>query len=251
MTYTPLSNYKYDSGPHRIQSGPNYEGFVVVSSGIQNSGADLGIITEGAPNSGLWFQTDDWRSVPRAVSGYWTDYTHDVAYEPSGSLDTYVGYRSISSTTVAGVKTQTATTPDYGVRSAGKYLYYGGKAPDGQVYTPFNTPEGNTAAEGYTGGGVTHRNYEGAILTNDLGSQGTANRSEWKYNPPVYCKTYTETVRSQAPGLMSTPLRFIYRGGSSRYVSNYGSVYYQSPESVRGLIRPFSSSVNVGNQPNV
>ena len=251
MVYTPLSNYKYDSGPHRIQTGPNHEGFIVVSSGIQDTGADLGIITAGPPNSGSWYLTDEWREVPRAVSGYWTDYTHDIAYEPSGALDAYVGYRSISSTTVAGVKAQTATTADYGIRDAGKYTYFNGFAPDNQAYSPYNTPEGNSAADGITGGGVTHRNYEGSLLTNDLGRQGTNNRSEWKYNPPVYCRTYTETVRSESPGLMSTAIRFVYRGRSSRYVSNYGSVYYQGSESVRGLIRPYSSSVNVGNQPNV
>jgi len=37
----------------------------------------------------------------------------------------------------------------------------------------------------------------------------------------VYCKTYTETLRSQSPGLMSTPLRYIYRGNSTQYNLNY------------------------------
>jgi hypothetical protein len=84
-----------------------------------------------------------------------------------------------------------------------------------------------------------------------LGSQGTANRAEWVYNPPVYCKTYTETVRSTAPGLMSATLRYIYRGGATRYVSNYGSLYLQGPEGVRNLVRTFSSSVNSSNQKSI
>lgn len=247
MVYTPLSNYKYDTGFHRIQSGPNHEGYVVVSSGIQDIGADLGVITAGPPNSGSWYVTDAWRTVPQAVSGYWVDYENND-YLPTDSLSSYTGYRSYSTTTIANAKVATSVGPEFGTRDAGKYTYYGGIAPADQNYTPYNTPEGNTVAEGKTGGGVTHRNYEGSLLTNTLGSQGTSNRAEWVYNPPVYCKTYTETIRSQAPGLMSTPLRYVYRGASTRYAYNYGSVYLQNSESVRGMVRTFSTSVNSSNQ---
>jgi hypothetical protein len=247
VVYTPLSNYKYDTGFHRIQSGPNHEGYVVVSSGIQDIGADLGVITAGPPNSGSWYVTDAWRTVPQAVSGYWVDYENND-YLPTDSLSSYTGYRSYSTTTIANAKVATSVGPEFGTRDAGKYTYYGGIAPADQNYTPYNTPEGNTVAEGKTGGGVTHRNYEGSLLTNTLGSQGTSNRAEWVYNPPVYCKTYTETIRSQAPGLMSTPLRYVYRGASTRYAYNYGSVYLQNSESVRGMVRTFSTSVNSSNQ---
>jgi hypothetical protein len=50
---------------------------------------------------------------------------------------------------------------------------------------------------------------------------------------------------------MSSALRYVYRGKSSRYVSNYGSIYHQLPESVRTLIRPFSPTVNSSNQKSV
>lgn len=65
MGYIPLTNYKYASGPHQLQSGPNHEAFLVVSSGIVDIGADLGRIAPGIPNSGLWYVTDDFREVPR------------------------------------------------------------------------------------------------------------------------------------------------------------------------------------------
>lgn len=250
MVYTPLSNYKYDSGFHRIQTGPNHEGYVVVSSGIQDIGADNGVITAGPPNSGTWYVTNAWRTVPQAVSGYWVDY-QDNDYLPSGSLSAYTGYRTYSTTKIANAKVATSIGPEYGTRDAGKYTYYGGSAPSDQAYNPYDTPEGNTAADGKTGGGVTHRNYEGTLLTNSLGSQGTSNRSEWTYNPPVYCKTYTETVRSDTPGLMSSALRYIYRGRSTRYAYNYGSVYLQNSESVRNIVRTFSATVNSSNQRSI
>ena len=250
MVYTPLSNYKYDSGFHRIQSGPNHEGFVVLSSGIQDTGADLGVITPGPPNSGSWYLTTEWRTVPQAISGYWTDYENSD-YLPSGSLSSYNGYRPLSVTTIANAKVVTSTGPQYGLRDEGKYTYYGGIAPSNQSYNPYNTPDANTAAEGSTGGGVTHRNYEGTLLTNILGSQGTADRSQWVYNPPVYCQTFTETVRSTAPGLMSSALRYVYRGRSTRYAYNYGSVYLQGSESVRNMVHRFSPSVNSSNQKSI
>lgn len=233
--YISYRNYKYDKGFHEVQSGPSHEGFLVVSSGITDTGADLGKVVDGTPNYSGYYSTA-WRTTPSAVSGYWTDY-ENVNYAPSGLLSSYQGYRPVTFDKIAGVQAATFTGPDYGVRDAGKYTYFAGAAPDTQNYTPYNTPEGNTGAQGKTGGGVTHGRYEGGILTNILGSQGTSNRSEWVYNPPVYCKTYTQTVRTQDPGLMSTAFRFVYRGRSSSYVSNYGSIYYQLPESVRNMYR--------------
>lgn len=372
MVYTPLSNYKYDTGFHRIQSGPNHEGYIVVSSGIQDIGADLGVIVPGPPdrtyaevyetqivtvlkvrvanpgsgnifyinnqpqaivqlrrgqtfifdqsdssnaghplrfsitsngthgggvayttgvtingtpgtansytqivvaddapstlyyycsvhsgmggstvvasvNSTKWYKTTSFRSVPQAVSGYWVDY-ENTDYLPSGSLSSYNGYRPLSVTTIANAKVVTSTGPEYGLRNEGIYTYYQGVAPADQNYNPYNTPEANSAAQGKTGGGVTHRSYEGTLLTNSLGSQGTADRSEWTYNPPVYCRTYTETIRSGTPGLMSSALRYVYRGKSTRYAYNYGSVYMQGSESVRNMVRVFSPTVNSSNQ---
>lgn len=375
MVYTPLPNYKYDTGFHRIQSGPNHEGYIVVSSGIQDTGADLGVIVPGPPdqtyadiynaqittrltirvanpgtgnvfyvnnqpqaviqlrrgqtfifdqsnpsnlghpfrfsttsngthgggvqytdgvttsgtpgtpnsytqivvsdsapsalyyycavhsnmgssavvasvNSSQWYKSTAYRTVPQAVSGYWVDY-ENVDYLPSGSLSSYTGYRPLSVTTIANAKVVTSAGPEFGTRNEGTYIYYRGVAPSDQNYNPYNTPESNTAAQGKTGGGVTHKGYESTLLTNLLGSQGTANRAEWVYNAPVYCQTFTETVRSQAPGLMSSALRYIYRGKSTRYAYNYGSVYLQGSESVRNMVHRFSSSVNSSNQKSI
>jgi len=249
VVYAPLSNYKYDDGYHRIQSGPVHPTYIVVSSGIQDTGADYGIVTAGPPNSGL-YTTTAWRQVPQAVSGYWVDYENND-YLPSGSLSAYTGYRSLYTTTIANAKVVTSTGPEFGIRNAGTYRYYNGIAPSNQAYTPYDTPASNTSAEGRTGGGVTHRSYEGSLLINVLGSQGTADRSQWRYQPPVYCQTFTETVRSETPGLMSTALRFVYRGKSTRYAYNYGSVYYQAPEGVRSMVRIYSPTVNSSNQKSI
>lgn len=247
MGYIPLTNYKYASGPHQLQSGPNHEAFLVVSSGIVDIGADLGRIAPGIPNSGLWYVTDDFREVPPAVSGYWIDYTPGVAYQPSGALSAEEGYRPLGFSTIAYAKVQTSFSSNFGVRQTLPYTYFGGVAPDNQDYSPYKTPDSNTVAEGITGGGVTHGRYEGGLLTTAVGS-GVATRADWTYNPPVYCRTYTEATRAQVPGLMSAVIRTIYRGGSTRYVSNLGSVYFQGSEGVRNLIRTFSASVNSSNQ---
>jgi hypothetical protein len=247
--YTPLSNWRYDSGSHRIQSGPDHESYIVVSSGIVDTGANVGVITPGAPNSGLWYNTDDWRAVPQAVSGYWTDYSN-VDYAPSGALSSYVGYRPLGVSTIANAKVSTSYGPQYGLRTTGQSTYFNGVAPASQAYTPYNTPDDNTAAQGYTGGGVTHGRYEGGILTNPT-NDTSGSRASWVYNPPVYCKTYTETVRSTAPGLMSTALRYIYRGKAGTYVSNFAAIYHQLPEGVRSMVRTYSPTVNSSNQKSI
>lgn len=246
MVYTPLFNYKYDSGPHQIQTGPDHEAFRVVSSGIVDIGADYGRVVAGPPNSGI-YRTDAWRAVPPAVSGYWTNYQH-VDYEPSGVfLSAYEGYRPLGVSTIANAKVQTSYGPQWGVRDTGKYTYFNGAAPSNQTYNPYNTPDGNTAAEGYTGGQSLQQRYATTLLTNPT-NDTSGSRAAWVYNPPVYCQTFTETVRSEAPGLMSTPLRYIYRGRAGNYVSNYGSIYHQLPEGVRSMVRTYSASVNSSNQ---
>lgn len=248
--YTPLSNWRYDNRLHRVESGPNHEAFLVVSSGIRDLGADTGIVTPGAPNSDLWHNTTAWRAVPpAAVSGYWTDY-QNVDYAPSGALSSYEGYRPLGISTIANAKVSTAYGPQFGLRTTGKSTYFNGTAPATQNYTPYDTPESNTPAQGITGGGVTHGRYEGGILTNPT-NDTSGSRASWVYNPPVYCKTYTETVRSTAPGLMSTALRYVYRGKSQSYTSNYGSIYHQLPESVRNMVRIYSPTINSSNQKRI
>lgn len=240
MPYLSLPNFNYDSGPRRIQSGPDHEGYVVLYSGVQSTGPDEGIIVAGAPLSGTlalgaWDYDANWRYVPSTLPSQ-SGVLNPTSYNVSGALDTYDATRIFTRNTVAGAQIASAIGPETGrvtprggalqsnsnVTQPEKYMYYGGAAPDNQNYSPYNTPEINLAAEGKTGGGVTHRTFESSLLTNVLGSQGTSDRSQWRYHQPVYCKTYTETKRSEVPGLMSTPLRAVYRGGSTSYGYNYG-----------------------------
>lgn len=228
MAYLPLRNYKYDSGVHRIQSGPAHEGFIVSSSGVMDTGADNGIVVAGTPN---FFGAYDssWRTLPYTASGTIFD-VGSTAYQPSGALSSYTAYRTLTRTSVANSSVADSIGADYGLITNGIYTNLGGVSPSSQVYSPYNTPAANTAAEGYTGGGVTHRSYENGLLINTLGSQGTSDRSQWRYSQPVYCKTYTETVRPDSPGLMSTAVRYVYRGESTRYSLNTGAVMaYASP----------------------
>ena len=246
-----------------VQTGPDFEGFTPLSSGYQAFGSDQGLIYQGPPNlttvtlgtttSGFWERGTGYRTVfgVCASGGTLVDPT---AYTASGNiLDTERIFRIASVETIAGAKVQTSIgppklaieprlSPTYPrtTYNPQTYRYYAGKAPDNQNYTPSNTPEANTAAEGKTGGGVTHRSYEGGILTNVLGSQGTSDRSQWRYNAPVHCATYTELVRSTAPGLMSTALRYIYRGPSVQYNLNYGAVmnYVRCAEVVENVPCP-------------
>jgi len=240
MPYLSLPNFNYDSGPRRIQSGPDHEGYVVLYSGVQSTGPDEGIVVAGAPLSGTlalgaWDYDANWRYVPSTLPSQ-SGVLNPTPYNVSGALDTYEATRIYTRNTVAGAQIASAIGPEAGavtprggalqpgsnVTQPEKYMYFGGAAPDNQNYSPYNTPDANSAAEGKTGGGVTHKTFESSLLTNVLGGQGTSDRSQWRYHQPVYCKTYTETKRSEVPGLMSTPLRAVYRGGSTSYNYNYG-----------------------------
>ena len=239
MPYLPLPNFNHDSGPRRIQSGPDHEGYVVLYSGVESTGADDGFAVLGAPLSGTaalgaWDYDSNWRYVPSTLPGQ-SGSLDPTPYNVSGALDTYDATRIYTRDNVAGAQAASAIGPETGkvnprggalqarsdVTRPETYMYYGGAAPDNQDYSPYNTPDANSAAEGKTGGGVTHKAYESTLLTNVLGSQGTSDRSQWRYHQPVYCKTYTETRRSETPGLMSTPLRYVYRGSASSYNYNY------------------------------
>lgn len=194
----------------------------------------------------LWGITTAWRQVPPAPAGFWTNY-ENVDYDPINALSSYEGYRGLTTTRIANAKVSSASGPQYGRRTTGAYTYYNGVAPASQPYTPYNTPDSNTSAQGYTGGGVTHGRLEGGILTNPT-NDTSGSRASWVYNPPVYCKTFTETIRSASPGLMGPALRYVYRGKAGSYVSNFGSIYHQAPEGVRVMSRTFSSTVNSSNQ---
>ena len=240
MPYLPLPNFNHDSGPRRIQSGPDNEGYVVLYSGVEATGPNEGIVVAGSPLSGTiaagaWDYDSNWRYVPGVSPSQSGSALDPTPYNASGALDTYNGTRIATRTQVAGAQAANAIGPEANVvqprggalqprasvTQPEKYMYFGGAAPDNQGYSPYNTPDANTPAEGRTGGPVTHRNYENTLITNVFGTQGTSDRSQWRYHQPVYCKTYTETLRSQSPGLMSTPLRYIYRGNSTQYNENY------------------------------
>ena len=242
--YASLPNWKYDKKLyHRIQSGPQRTGdnlnltdtYIVVSSGfvtpggdlqtsfgIDSEGADFGVITDGPPDRDGELSTA-WRAVPSAVPGYWSDY---VTFQSavSGVLDVNDGYRRMGRLGTANANVATLAGPEPGLRDIGPYTWFGSSVPDNQQYAPFQTPAGNTPAEGSTGGPNSYPRARFPVLTNPT-NDSSGSRAAWVYNPPVYCQTFTETVRTGQPGLMSTALRASYRGRSVRYVPNYGAVY--------------------------
>ena len=75
MAYLPMNNWKTDSprdqalfgtygnypGSHITQSGPNQVQYIALShgsnflKGVNQVGADYGVITPGPPNSGGWY----------------------------------------------------------------------------------------------------------------------------------------------------------------------------------------------------
>lgn len=264
MTYNCQTNWKYDKNLyHPIQSGPQRTGdnlnltdtYLVVSSGyvypsgvqqtwtgVNLQGADFGRIPVGPPNiSG--FLTTEWRAVPPAVSGYWTNYENSNPHA-SGLLDSYVGFRAQGLYAVAGRTVQTALGPQPGLRNFGAFTWFGPNVPDNQQYAPFQTPAENDSEEGSTGGGNTYPRAGTPMLTNPT-NDDSGSRAAWVYNYPVYCKTHVEAVRSTVPGQMSTVLRTSYRGKSSRYVPNYASVYGVLGEGVRNLVRTYSPSTKI------
>ena len=271
MGYISLVNYKYDNGPHQLQGGPNHtddnllltQKYLVVSSGyidslgnqvswygVNDVGNDYGRPVIGPPNSGAYV-VDTWRAVPVPVSGFWSDYNYTY-YSPSGELSIYNGFRGYTVQTIANAKVLTSYNPQYGFRNTGAYTYYGGDAPATQGYDPYNTPEGNTSTEGTTGGGVSHPRSMGTLLTTTSPSgAATGSRIFWEYNPPVYCQTFTESKYTNIPGFMGAPTRYMYRGKSSRYAFNLGSVYGVGGEGIRALPHRFSPSVNSSNQKSI
>ena len=270
MTYAALTNWRYDKNLyHKIQSGPQRTGdqldltdtYKLVSSGFKwtddqqqsfytviDQGTNFGIITPGPPNLSGYFSTQ-WRQVPTAVSGFWTDYTN-IPWHVSGALNIYNGFRYQSLYHTANATVQTALGPQPGLINHGAYTWFGNAVPDNQRYDPFQTPADNTPQEGSTGGPNSYQRARFPMLTNPT-NDSSGSRRAWKYHQPVYCQTFVETVRSGQPGFMSTAIRRMYRGRSTRYVSNYASIYGVNGEGVRNIIRTFSSTVNSSNQKRI
>ena len=208
----------------------------------------------GPPVNRPIFTSTNWRHVPTAVSGYWTNY-ENVYPHSSGVLTVYDGYRRQGLISTANSTVQTAFGPEPGLKDIGPFISYGNNPPDNQFYGPFETPEGNSSTQGITGGPVSYPLSQFPLLTNP--TQGTTgSRADWVYNTPVYCQTWTESVRSEVPpgetaDGTNTIVRSTYRGRSSRYVPNYGGIYGVLGEGIRGMIRTFSSTVNSSNQKGI
>lgn len=243
-----------------VQGTPGAYLQIVVASGQQGAvypyctvhsgmGGSAVYSFNGPPYNSPLYESTDWRYVPTAVPGYWNNY--DESYpEASGVLTTRDGYRRQGLFNTANSTVQTAYGPEPGLKSIGAYTYYNGVVPSNQAYSPFETPAGNTSAEGSTGGAGTYPRSQNPILTNPT-NNSSGSRAPWVYNGPVYCQTFVQSVRSGLPGSMESVSRDMYRGRSSYYVPNYASVYGVLGEGVRGMIHTFSASVNSSNQKGI
>lgn len=193
-----------------------------------------------------WYFSTEWRAVPPAVSGYWTNYQNTLPHA-SGLLDTYVGFRAQGLYRTANATVQTAIGPQPGLRNFGSFTWYGEQVPDNQLYSPFQTPSSNDTGidgGGITGGGVTQPRVAAPALTNPT-NDTSGSRAAWVYHYPIYCQALTETRYTGVPGQMGAPVRNSYRGKSSRYVPNYGSVYGVLGEGIRNMVRKFSPGTKI------
>lgn len=217
------------------------------SENNNNYGNEIDV--QPGPVTAKWGYTTDWRQVPAMISGWWSNYD-DYFQRASGVLTVYNGYRRQGLISTANSTVQTAFGPEPGLRDRGAYTYFGAAVPDNQFYSPFETPAGNTAAQGITGGPNTYERVKFPMLTNPT-NDSSGSRAAWEYHKPVYCQTFVESVRSTAPGATGGVVRNMYRGKSSRYVPNYAGGYGVLGEGVRNLVRTFSASVNSSNQKGV
>ncbi len=204
------------------------------------------------------FQTTDWRQVPPAVPGFWTNYNFWVNPQVEGELNVQDGfryqniYKSPTSATV-----QTALGPPPGLRDIGSFTWWDNSPPStiANRYQPFETPT-REFAEASSSFGESVNNSTGGPITYprvrmpacDFVIEGSRSRADYIYHPPVYCQTFTETIRTGVPGAMGERILRMYRGRSSRYVYNYGSVYGVGGEAARNIQRTFSASVNGAGQ---
>ena len=182
----------------------------------------------GPPVNRPIFNSTNWRRVPPAISGYWTNYENTYPHA-SGLLTVYDGYRRQASISTANSTVQTAFGPEPGLKDRGPFIYYGNNVPDTQQYLPFET--GGTAPDGgSTGGGMSYplAQYPTLIRTT---SSGTASRAE---SGSIILRPTASLALSQcvledfgdtADG-KNVVIRSSYRGKSSRYVPNYGSTLW-------------------------
>ena len=215
--------------------------FCAIHSGM---GGSAEYRLSGAPINQQIYLSTNWRAVPPAVPGYWSDYNPFEFPAVSGQLTLQDGFRYQNL-----YKSNTASTPQTalggqpGLRSKGAYTWWGAFAPNNQAYAPFQTPQPDGKQNGSTGGGVSYPRAQYPTLTNPT-SDTSGSRASWKYNPPVYCETFSEIVRPKLPGALDSNIRRMYRGKSSIYVTNYGGVYGVIGEAARNVQRTFSASVN-------
>jgi len=210
-----------------------------------NMGGTTNFPYGGIPTNRPLYQTRNWRTVPPAVPGFWTNYNFYVNPQVSGELNVQDGFRYQNLYHVANAEVQTAIGPQPGLRDRGAYTWWNNAVPDNQAYQPFETPPNDGTQNNSTGGPGTYPRAQFPMLTNPT-QDGSGSRAPWVYNAPVYCETYTETIRSTVPGAMSSTIRRMYRGRSSRYVYNYGATYGVIGEAARNIVRSYSPGVNGG-----
>ena len=170
---------------------------------------------------------------------------HYPVYCQSFIESRYTGVPGLYKT--ANSTVQTAIGPQPGLRNFGSFTWYGEQVPDNQLYSPFQTPGSNDNTidgGGITGGGVSQPRVNAPALTNPT-NDTTGSRAAWVYHYPVYCQSFIESRYTGVPGQMGSPVRNSYRGKSSRYVPNYGSIYGKLGEGVRNMIRTFSPGTNL------
>lgn len=210
-----------------------------------NMGGTTNFPNGGTPRNNPIYLTDKWRYVPPAVPGYWSDYNPFEFPAVSGQLTLQDGFRYQNiyhSRTASTVQTALGRGQP-GLRNKGAYTWWGAFAPNNQSYSPFQTPQADGQQNGSTGGGVSYPRAQYPTLTNPT-SDTSGSRASWKYNPPVYCETFSELVRPKLPGALDSNIRRMYRGKSSMYVTNYGGVYGVIGEAARNIQRTYSASVN-------
>ena len=154
-------------------------------------------------------------------------------------------------------------------RFATKYTYFDGISPAiTQYYTPYDVPRSVTVIPAQTGFTAWARQAT-SILTHRVGSSLSiapegetleqraarfsigVDRSNWIYNPPVYCQVRTEWRQmgnNIKPGNQPNVIKYTYRDKATSYGLNYGAAYYLSGDSgIRGVYRGFSPSVGPSN----
>ena len=228
----------------------------------QQVGEYSNLLVNNPPIKQRWYQSDNWRAVPPAMSGFWAYGDATLPYI-SGALTARDGFRGQFLYKTANSTVQSTLGPEYGLIRRPISNWYQGQCPSNQQYSPFQTPgrsepvldnrkinESKTTGKGSTGGGQTHTVASQPSLICITPNDTSGSRTAWKYHAPVYCDVHTQVTKVRLPGQTGTIYNRMYRGKSAFYAQNYASIYGVQGEGIRGIIRTFSATVNSSNQPN-